>query len=346
MLSQFLCKASTITSNSLICASRTLQLTIPKNDRFSREYLRSRLNKLKLDQKPVHIKEVECSHKDVIPIRPISHLKTVVAFAGAVTVGSFTLAAIIKYEREKEQIKTIIQNINGYFGQTHNDAARPNSAIDWNRLTLPQKVAAGIIMTNAVVTVLWKVPRLVPFMTTYFTNSFAQKKLCLPMLTSVFSHASFIHFGLNMYVLSTFAPVAMHKFAGVEYFCALYASAGVVSSMTSLIHKAIIRAPSRALGASGAILGILTYTCMKMPEARLHIIFIPGLEFSAENAVIGILIMDIIGLVGPWKMFDHAAHLGGALFGITYALWGEQFIRHYFENQVMTVYEKIKNKFR
>lgn len=210
------------------------------------------------------------------------------------------------------------------------------------QLGLHQKVIMGIIGINIIVTLLWKIPSFIPFMTTHFTNSFAQKKLCFPMLTSCFSHQSFIHLFLNMYVLWSFAPQTMREFTGVEQFCALYASAGVVSSLISLSHKAITKSPIRALGASGAILGIITYACMKMPNARIQMLFIPFFDFSAQSAVYGLLLFDIIGLLGPWKMFDHAAHLGGSLFGIWYATYGEKFVRNWYNKKVIDVYQKIK----
>lgn len=59
---------------------------------------------------------------------------------------------------------------------------------------------------------------------------------------------------------------------------------------------------------------------MKMPEAKLGIIFIPGWEFSAKSAVYGIVLFDLIGLIAGsvtrYRFFDHAAHLGGAFFGL------------------------------
>ncbi|TNN31634.1 Presenilins-associated rhomboid-like protein, mitochondrial [Liparis tanakae] len=36
--------------------------------------------------------------------------------------------------------------------------------------------------------------------------------------------------------------------------------------------------------------------------------------------------MDAAGVVMGWKFFDHAAHLGGALFGIGYILFGQDLI--------------------
>lgn len=44
--------------------------------------------------------------------------------------------------------------------------------------------------------------------------------------------------------------------------------------------------------------------------------FLPMLNFSAENAIVGIMAIDALGIAFGWKFFDHAAHLGGALFGM------------------------------
>lgn len=55
---------------------------------------------------------------------------------------------------------------------------------------------------------------------------------------------------------------------------------------------------------------------MKMPEARLRILFVPFFDFSAQAAVIGIIVFDLCGLLFRFRLFDHAAHLGGSLFGM------------------------------
>lgn len=44
--------------------------------------------------------------------------------------------------------------------------------------------------------------------------------------------------------------------------------------------------------------------------------FLPMFKFSAENAILVIMAVDVIGIAFGWKFFDHAAHLGGALFGV------------------------------
>lgn len=55
---------------------------------------------------------------------------------------------------------------------------------------------------------------------------------------------------------------------------------------------------------------------MKIPDARLSIIFMPFIQFSAQHAVYGLIAFDLLGLIFRFRMFDHAAHLGGTLFGV------------------------------
>jgi len=55
---------------------------------------------------------------------------------------------------------------------------------------------------------------------------------------------------------------------------------------------------------------------MKIPDEELCIIFLPMITFSAQSAIFGILAFDTIGLLARWRLFDHAAHLGGTLFGV------------------------------
>uniref|UniRef100_UPI003AAA788B presenilin-associated rhomboid-like protein, mitochondrial n=1 Tax=Centroberyx gerrardi TaxID=166262 RepID=UPI003AAA788B len=71
---------------------------------------------------------------------------------------------------------------------------------------------------------------------------------------------------------------------------------------------------------------VLAAVCTKMPEAKLAIIFLPMYTFTASNALKAIVAMDTAGVVLGWRFFDHAAHLGGAMFGIWYILFGHELI--------------------
>ncbi|XP_077337628.1 presenilin-associated rhomboid-like protein, mitochondrial isoform X2 [Lithobates pipiens] len=111
----------------------------------------------------------------------------------------------------------------------------------------------------------------------------------------------------------------------IRYFTSNPASS-VIASFASYVSKVATGRFGPSLGASGAIMTVLAAVCTKMPEARLAIIFLPMFTFTAGNALKAILALDAVGLCLGWKYFDHAAHLGGALFGIWYALYGHELI--------------------
>ncbi|MGH0144123.1 UNVERIFIED_CONTAM: hypothetical protein FKN15_069160 [Acipenser sinensis] len=185
----------------------------------------------------------------------------------------------------------------------------------WNSLSEGQRTVTGIIAANVLVFCLWRVPSMQRTMMRYFTSNPAAKDLCFPMIFSTFSHYSLFHMAANMYVLWSFSSSAV-SLLGREQFMAVYLSAGVISTFASYICKTASGRLGPSLGASGAIMTILAAVCMKMPEAKLAVIFLPMFTFTAGSALKAIVAMDTAGLVLGWRLFDHAAHLGGALFGM------------------------------
>uniref|UniRef100_A0A0M3HYP0 rhomboid protease n=1 Tax=Ascaris lumbricoides TaxID=6252 RepID=A0A0M3HYP0_ASCLU len=310
--------------------------------RFNRAQLRSRL------YKETKIKQTNQSipyHADLIPIRPPKHLWKAFAFTVAVGGTSFAIASITDFERAKKRMRRFWDETVDFFGVS---AQQRQKFADewWVRMSDGQKTSFYILAANTAIFLLWKVKTLEPFMWRWFTNSYASKALCLPMILSAFSHSHWLHLGINMYVLYSFAGVSIDRFLGLDQFMAFYVTAASISSLTSLLHKCAIGSSVRALGASGAILAVLAYTCVRIPDARLQIVFVPALNFSAQSAVIGLVLFDFAGLLLRFRLFDHAAHLGGTLFGIFYGLYGENLIwRRYGEKIVMT-YRRFTEKKR
>ncbi|XP_025733523.1 presenilin-associated rhomboid-like protein, mitochondrial isoform X3 [Callorhinus ursinus] len=111
----------------------------------------------------------------------------------------------------------------------------------------------------------------------------------------------------------------------IRYFTSNPASS-VISNFVSYVCKVATGRYGPSLGASGAIMTVLAAVCTKIPEGRLAIIFLPMFTFTAGNALKAIIAMDTAGMVLGWKFFDHAAHLGGALFGIWYITYGHELI--------------------
>lgn len=185
----------------------------------------------------------------------------------------------------------------------------------WSSLTPGERVFAPICALNVLVFGLWRVPRLQPTMMKYFCSNPAARAVCWPMLLSTFSHYSMFHIFANMYVLHSFSNAAVQTM-GKEQFLGFYLSAGVVASFASHLYKGLAGRAGFSLGASGAIMAILGYVCTQYPETQLSIIFLPMYTFSAGVAIKFIMGIDLAGLLLGWRYFDHAAHLGGVLFGL------------------------------
>ncbi|XP_066943275.1 presenilins-associated rhomboid-like protein, mitochondrial isoform X2 [Macrobrachium rosenbergii] len=195
----------------------------------------------------------------------------------------------------------------------------------WNSLNEGQKVFWPICFLNAVVYGCWNNLSLRSTMFRYFCSNPAARAVCWPMFLSTFSHYAFFHFAINMYVLHSFSS-GVTSSLGKEQFLGMYLCGGVISSLASHAFKVASRCPGPSLGASGAIMALLGYFCTTHPNAQLGIVFLPGFTFSADTAIKSVMCLDAVGMALGWRMFDHAAHLGGALFGVLYAYFGPRYI--------------------
>ncbi len=83
--------------------------------------------------------------------------------------------------------------------------------------------------------------------------------------------------------------------------------------------------PGFSLGASGAICTMIGCYGTLVPEAKLQIVFLP-IVFTAATAIKGLMAIDTIGILARWHFFDHAAHLGGMLYGIWWCKQGHELV--------------------
>ncbi|CAL8093967.1 unnamed protein product [Calicophoron daubneyi] len=150
------------------------------------------------------------------------------------------------------------------------------------------------------------------------------------MLLSVFTHTSLLHLGINMYVLHSFAPT-MIATVGAGDFLSLFVGGGVFASFISLLGKAAIRSPIPSLGASGGVCAILGAFCLLQPNARLCIPFLVDIfphSFEASSTAWALLLFEAFAAyaLASRSPLDHAAHMGGLLFGMYYGLSGSESI--------------------
>lgn len=243
---------------------------------------------------------------------------------------SFAGAAIWQYEHLRKRVKQDLHVTaqNRFYGKAGSYRQTLNAW--WNDLLPGQKVVASIIGLNVGVFALWRIVPLQRFMLGLFASSPISGSPCWSMLFSAFSHYSFFHLFANMYVLWSFAP-AITQVLGREQFVATYVSAAVISSFTSNVYKIFRKSRVPSLGASGAIMAMIGIVCIHYPSTRLSVAFVDQLiphSFSADSAMKFLIILDTAGILMGWRFFDHAAHLGGMLFGIWYIKYGHKLIWH------------------
>ena len=135
------------------------------------------------------------------------------------------------------------------------------------------------------------------------------------MASSGFLHVDVSHLFFNMFTLYFFADVVI-RWLGPGQFLGIYLVSLLAGSLLALFfHK---NEPQySAVGASGAVTGILYAAILLQPGMDLFLMFIP-IPIPAYVVGIGYLLYSIYGMKSRLGNIGHTAHFGGAIGG--YAL--------------------------
>lgn len=132
------------------------------------------------------------------------------------------------------------------------------------------------------------------------------------LITSGFLHGSWLHFGFNMIALLSFS-VWIENVLGWQLFLLLYFASLLGGNLLALyFHRN--HGDYTALGASGAVSGIVMAAIILDPLGEIGFILIP---IGIKSWIIGILfvLISIFGIKSQSDNIGHEAHLGGALTG-------------------------------
>lgn len=145
------------------------------------------------------------------------------------------------------------------------------------------------------------------------------------LVTAAFSHNELWHLAINMFVLWSFGTVLEHLW-GTRIFVLFYLAAAVVASLSHCVVSTFVIGNSDipALGASGAVSGLLLAYALHFPRHRILLFGI--IPVPALAGVLLFLGLDLWGLIaqgrGGGLPIGHGAHLGGALAGaLIYVLY-------------------------
>lgn len=138
------------------------------------------------------------------------------------------------------------------------------------------------------------------------------------MFTSAFLHVDIAHLAFNMITLYFFAPVVIN-FLGTPSFLMIYLGSLLCGNLLTLqFHKDEYH--YRAVGASGAVTGVLYAAILLQPDMNLFFFFIP-LPIPAYIFGIGYLLYSIYGMKSRADNIGHTAHFGGAIGGYLITLF-------------------------
>lgn len=144
-----------------------------------------------------------------------------------------------------------------------------------------------------------------------------KKKEYYRLISSGFLHVDSTHLIFNMITLYFFSQVVLYK-VGVLSFIIIYTGSLIIGNLASYYYHFKENKYS-AVGASGAVSGILFSSILIYPEMELFIFFIP-IPIPGYVFVIGYMTYTLYGMKSQSDSIGHVTHFGGAISGILLSL--------------------------
>lgn len=149
------------------------------------------------------------------------------------------------------------------------------------------------------------------------------------IITHMFAHAAsgpymFFHILFNMFTLWMFGRI-LENLWGSKRFLIFYMICGLGAAAAHLVMQHFMNAHDVAVGASGAVFGVLVAFALTFPNTELYLMFIP-IPIKAKWAILGLIAIDLFGGISQVNGDNvaHFAHLGGAITGfILLKLWNK-----------------------
>ncbi|WP_162127444.1 rhomboid family intramembrane serine protease [Flavobacterium phycosphaerae] len=145
------------------------------------------------------------------------------------------------------------------------------------------------------------------------------------MISSAFLHADFFHLAFNMIALYSFAPV-VYEGLGNFTFLLIYVGSLIFGSLLTMVFHGNDYS-YRAVGASGAVTGIIYSAILLYPDMTIGIFGV--IPMPAYVFGIGYLLYSIYGMKSKSDNIGHTAHFGGAIGGYAITLLKEPALFEY-----------------
>ncbi len=186
-------------------------------------------------------------------------------------------------------------------------------------------VVLNLIIINALVYVAQMIMDKTTGLTEYLALYSYQSENFKPyqLVTHMFAHSptSFFHILFNMYALWMFG-VVLERVWGPRKFLIFYLVCGLAAGVAQMFAMDL---NGSAVGASGAIMGLLAAFAYLFPDTKFFILPFP-FPIKAKFMVAIYAAIDLFGGLhpGPADNIAHFAHLGGMVMGfILVIIWGK-----------------------
>ncbi|MCS3531749.1 rhomboid family intramembrane serine protease [Chryseobacterium sp. JUb7] len=153
----------------------------------------------------------------------------------------------------------------------------------------------------------------------FSVGAIMNRKEYIRLLSSGFLHADIMHLVFNMMTLYFFGPIILQGFGNLGFISIYFGSILLGNLFSLFIYQ---RQPwYSAIGASGGVSGILFAAIAMLPTTGIYLFFIP---IPIPGFIFGLIYFSysVYMMLNPNQHdnIGHAAHLGGAFFGLVYAV--------------------------
>jgi len=228
------------------------------------------------------------------------------------------------FDLKKEDIKKIFNtpDYQDYKEEKKKVTKRKEKVHKFTSIGNSTNLVRNLILINVVLFILsYFIPEMVTKFASYNVTD-PNFRIWQP-LTSMFLHGNILHIVFNMIMLWSFGNQT-EEVLGTKKFLQLYIISGLVSGLLWMGLGTVA-----AVGASGALCGLLAAYVFIAPETKVLLFFV--IPMKLKHAAYGLagfsLVFGLLSLVNPAYGFGigHFAHLGGLIGGYLLArYWTER----------------------
>lgn len=173
-------------------------------------------------------------------------------------------------------------------------------------------------------------------------SNILEGKYLWTFLTSMFMHAGFFHLFVNMLSLF-FIGALLQKILGQKRYLYFYLISGLFAGVFfvaltfltkdfSWADSLVGSVDSLAVGASGALFGLIGLMMFLTPNLPVYIMFIPipiKIKYAAPGMLVALWLISAAGNIP----IGNTAHLGGLIAGLVYGIY----LRSRYRNKVRAI---------